>query len=302
MKKFFTVLLAAMFLFCAAGCAREEKGTQTLSVRVMTHNMRYASNATDTDYGDLRADERMQAELDFIEKQNCDIVFLNEAGRYQDEILQAQLDSMGYGYVRESDFADGIYNYNGTNANLYSQRFCNYILYRKDIFTLKDTMSFSLSDSPADPHAPFSGMSYEALWEQEGRPRTAVWALLTHSATGAEILAACAHAQWVTDDNGTDWNAEGLKVLAQQIEKARGYYPAAHVVFGGDFNSEHITAFDNDSYRGVNADATYKTYGDTALDHIYYSAEGICKSAGVAGNTSLSDHLALWAMIELSVQ
>ena len=56
MKKFFTVLLAAMFLFCAAGCAREEKGTQTLSVRVMTHNMRYASNATDTDYGGLRAD------------------------------------------------------------------------------------------------------------------------------------------------------------------------------------------------------------------------------------------------------
>ena len=297
MKKLLACLLSTLFFIGFAGCSSEQ---EVLTFRVMTHNLRFSYNAADTDYGDRRADERMSDELDFLQSADCDIIFLNEAAKYQDEILQEKAESLGYGFVRESDFADGVANYNGTKADLYSARFCNYILFRKDKFTLQDTSSFSLSDNPSDPHAPFSRMSYNALWNEEGRPRSAVWALLSHKSTKTKILAVCAHAQWITNDNGVNWNQEGLKVLAEQIEIAQKYYPESKVIFGGDFNGENISAFDPAMYKGVNTDASLKTFENSAIDHIFYSASGKHTAACLAGTLALSDHFALQATIEFT--
>ncbi len=301
MKRLLTLLLSSALLFGSAACAPEqEPEPEKMTLRVMTHNILYGYDASSV-YGELRADERMEKELAFLAEQNCDIVFLNEVAKYQDEVLQEKADSLGYGFVRESDFADGVYTYNGVKVNHYANRFCNYVLYRKDMFTQIDTDSFSLSNKPADPHAPFSKMSSDALWKTEGRPRTAVWALLEHRETKARIIATCTHAQWITDDNGTNWNLEGLKVLSAQVEKTHEYYPDALVVFGGDLNGEDVSVFDSARYAGVNAEAAYKTFGQTALDHIFYSAQGTLLSANTAGDLTLSDHLALQAAIEFSV-
>ena len=75
----------------------------------------------------------------------------------------------------------------------------------------------------------------------------------------------------------------------------------AVVVFGGDLNGEDVSVVDSARYAGVNAEAAYNTFGQTALDHIFYSAQGTLLSANTAGDLTLSDHLALQAAIEFSV-
>ena len=109
MKRLLTLLLSSALLFGSAACAPEqEPEPEKMTLRVMTHNILYGYDASSV-YGELRADERMEKELAFLAEQNCDIVFLNEVARYQDEVLQEKADSLGYGFVRESDFADGVY-------------------------------------------------------------------------------------------------------------------------------------------------------------------------------------------------
>ena len=65
-----------------------------------------------------------------------------------------------------------------------------------------------------------------------------------------------------------------------------------------DFSGGNVT-FENHS--SGYADNSIQFPQQTALDHIFYSAQGTLLSANTAGDLTLSDHLALQAAIEFSV-
>ena len=73
------------------------------------------------------------------------------------------------------------------------------------------------------------------------------------------------------------------------------------MIFGGDFNGEDLSAFDPVLYKGVNTDASFKTFENSAIDHIFYSASGKHTAACLAGTLALSDHFALQATIEFTL-
>ena len=224
------------------------------SVRVLTQNLRYANDA-----GGNSVAERSERFVALIEEYQPDIIGTQEATplwtQYLEEHFSDEYDMVG-------TYRDGI----GTGGDE-----ANYILYRKDRFTLKESGTFWLTDTPDE----ISSVA-DALCT-----RICTWALLKDNKTGKDILACNTHLDHSTDT-----------IRAQQLEALFDYLAIdmkyTRVFLTGDFNMLRdsapyrvVTDFGlKDGQKNAWVDSSevdhtchlYRGYGET-IDFCFYSKE-----------------------------
>lgn len=172
-------------------------------ITVLTQNLRYRD-----DEGGNSVAERSERFLELALDYKPDIIGTQEATPLWTSYLQEHF-SDEYGMV--GVFRDGTGNA-GDEAN--------YILYRKDRFTLEESGTFWLN--PEEPDK--VGKIKDALCN-----RICTWALLTDNQTGKMIFACNTHLDHSTDAI----RAAQLEVLLEQLSYEVGYYP---FILTGDFN------------------------------------------------------------------
>ncbi|MTI19827.1 endonuclease/exonuclease/phosphatase family protein, partial [Fulvivirga sp. RKSG066] len=131
------------------------------------------------------------------------------------EGLKNQLDDIksgleGYAYI-------GIGRDGGVGQGEYSA-----IFYDQQVFELKDSGTFWLSENPHQP-----GKSWDAAF-----PRICTWGRFAYKATGQIILYFNTH----FDHVGVTARAESAKLILQAIKKQKEESDATKIILTGDFN------------------------------------------------------------------
>ena len=190
-------LVAAL---CMAACGGAEPAAD---LHVMTFNMRY-DNPED---GEHNWRFRKERAAEAIVSRGIDLLGTQEvlANQFADlrELLPGY-EAVGVG--REDGTAQGEFNA---------------VFWRADRFTLLDSGTFWLSETPETP----GSKGWDGACE-----RIATWAVLRERG-GAELLFVNTH----LDHVGKAARREGVALLAERIEALRGGRP---VILTGDFNSE----------------------------------------------------------------
>ena len=193
MKRLIYLLAAVAFTAC---------GSAT-SLSVMTFNMRY-DNPED---GQNNWRFRRERIAGVIKAQEVDVLGTQELLSNQFDDLSGLLT--GYQGV-------GVGRLDGAESGEYCA-----VFFRKDRFTLLDSGTFWLSETPETP----GSKGWDGACE-----RIATWAVLRERG-GAELLFVNTH----LDHVGKVARREGVALLAERIEALRGGRP---VILTGDFNSE----------------------------------------------------------------
>lgn len=271
----------------------------------ISYNLLAATSADTVQNGLTLTDSaRLKEQMAFILAEKADIVFLNEAAAFQDEQLPSLAANMGYACLRVSDFADGPQQYPSYgNADLYSARFCNYILYKNNRFRLTEQGAFAISDTPDLLHSVFSAMTDSDFRNLEGRPRMAVWGRLQDRTTGQSVIALCAHLPWLengSDAAHTNFNLAGQEILFLQAKALKEKWPQDTFFIGGDLNAENVQTACGNIFTTVN-DGSLKSHEATAaLDHILYAGASLSSPALLKGDLGWSDHQPVAAHFNLN--
>ena len=255
----------------------------------------------------LTAQARWEAQRTFLEAEDADIVFLQEAAAWQDEQILASAEEMGYTALRESDFGNELrdYPYYG-KVNQYEHRFVNFVLVKTERFEVAEEDSFAISDTPAQLHSVFRGMSANYFREVEGRPRVAVWGRLRDKTSGKHLIVLGTHLPAVPFSDpetpgqiyGVEvdhYNLRGQQVLNEQAARIAEQYPSDAFLIGGDLNNADVATAAGELFEAVN-DGTLLTHLDTdALDHLLFANAVAASPAAVKGDLHWSDHRPLVA-------
>ena len=171
-------------------------------VRVLTQNLRYAN---DKDGNSVA--ERSERFVALVDEYAPDIIGTQEATPLWTQYLNEHFSNK-YGMV--GVFRDGV----GTGGDE-----ANYILYRKDRFTVEESGTFWLTETPEE----ISRVD-KALCN-----RICTWALLRDTRSGKQLLACNTHLDHSTDTV----RSQQLQALFDYLAIDMKYTP---VVFTGDFN------------------------------------------------------------------
>ncbi len=220
------------------------------ATRIISFNVRYK----DDDYGSVEGRSKLICSA--LEQYAPDSFGVQEATQQWLDIFEEKLTN----YACVSQFRDDT---DGAEANA--------VYYLKDKYTLLDSETIWLSDTPD---------VFGSKYENSGCARIATWVMLKNNSTGKIYIHINTHIDF-QDDNV---QVAQIKVLKAKIEelKAKGY----PVVCTGDFNAQEgsaayneMTTFMNDTkYIAKKSDkgATYKDYGLNAfatkpIDFIFVS-------------------------------
>ncbi len=223
-------------------------------VRVLTQNLRYANDADGNSVA-----ERSERFLALMQAYTPDIVGVQEATPLWTQYLEQHFSNE---YERVGVFRDGT-GHAGDEAN--------YILFRKDRFSLEESGTFWLTDEPDE-----IGKIEGALCN-----RVCTWAFLKDLHTGERIFVCNTH----LDHSNDGIRSAQLEALFDYIASDLKYYP---ILMTGDFNALRTSApykaiqkaglFDGEKRAWVNdsdVDYTchlYRDRGDT-IDYCFYSKE-----------------------------
>ena len=221
-----------------ADARRRAKGSK---LRAMTFNIRFDFEND----GQNRWANRVDLIVKSVQQADPDVVCLQEDKTHQIEDLQPKLTD--YEFIGR-----------GRNATGSGER-CS-ILYKKDVFKVKDSGSFWLSDTPDVPGS--------NTWRDK-YPRVVTWALLVPKANKShQVLVLNTH---LAEGNRDDIRRRGAEVMADWL-KARVSGKDAeeiHVVISGDFNTGEGT----DPYRVL-------TDGEVKLRDAWKEGKTVAKSPG----------------------
>ena len=177
-------------------------------IRILTQNLRYANDADGNSVAERSA--RFAA---LMQAYMPDIVGTQEATPLWTQYLEEHFSDE---YERVGVFRDGT-GHSGDEAN--------YILFRKDRFSLEESGTFWLTDEPKE-----IGKVEGALCN-----RICTWALLKDLQTGEKIFVCNTH----LDHSNDDIRSAQLKVLLDYIALDIKSYP---VLMTGDFNALRTSA------------------------------------------------------------
>ena len=201
------------------------------AIRVMSFNIRFG------DLGTLTAEDRYPMVEETIRKGHPDSVGLQEATPEWMAYLTANLED--YDYV-------GVGRDNGVDEGEFAA-----IFYLKDVYTVTDSGTFWLSETPDIPSIGWGADCY----------RICTWAILKNIETGAEYVHMNAHFDFANDEvryNSIDMIAEKAAEFAE--------YP---VVYTADMNfNENSVYYNTLIEKGVLSD-TKKSAEDT-MDYLTY--------------------------------
>ena len=207
----------------------EEKNED--SIRIMSFNIRYG------DLGNRTAEDRYEDVEKTIENGHPDSVGLQEATPEWMAYLTANLED--YDYV-------GVGRDNGVDEGEFAA-----IFYLKDVYTVTDSGTFWLSETPDVPSIGWGADCY----------RICTWAILKNIETGAEYVHMNAHFDFANDEvryNSINMIAEKAAEFAE--------YP---VVYTADMNfNENSVYYNTLIEKGVLSD-TKKSAEDT-MDYLTY--------------------------------
>ena len=285
----FTVLVSGMFV---GGCSpKVEASEDTLTVRVMSFNIRYGTAPDGPNHWNKRRDLVMGV----IRDHAPDFLGVQEALRFQlDEILDRFPLYAEIGVGRDGG-KDGEYSA---------------ILYRKDRFEPVQADTFWMSDTPGTPSAHW-GNHYL---------RTCTWGLFNDVDSGAQLYVYNSH----LDHESQAAREKSTKLISRKVKNRAGVAP--YIVMG-DFNAGEanpaITYLTGeaenrdvrflDSFRVQHPDAvqvgTFNGFkgelnGDK-IDYILVSQDINVVDASIVrsmqGGRSPSDHFPVIATLELPV-
>ena len=224
-----------------------------MKLRVLTQNLRYRD-----DEGGNSVAERSVRLASLIKDYQPDIIGTQEATPLWTKYLNERFSDI---YDMVGAFRDGV-GVGGDEAN--------YILYRKDRFTLLESETFWLWEKPEE-----IGKLDKVLCT-----RICTWALLRDAKTDEILLACNTHLDHSTDEI----RCAQLKVLFERLGEKMRSYPT---VFTGDFNMLRDTApycavLEQglaDGQRGAKEDTSevdyschlYRGFGDT-IDYCFHNA------------------------------
>jgi endonuclease/exonuclease/phosphatase family metal-dependent hydrolase len=198
--------LPLLLLIAAISVHADEK---TLSVRVMSFNVRYGTAKDGPDHWDKRKD----LFLETIQKYDPDLLGMQEVLAMQADFLQEKL--AGYGFA-------GSGRDDGKRGGEYSP-----IMFKKARFDLLDSGQYWLSPTPEV----IASKGWDAAL-----PRIVTWVRLKEKPTGTAILVFNTH--W--DHVGNVARVESAKLMRRLMEQKRGDAKEP-VIVTGDFNSEETT-------------------------------------------------------------
>ncbi|MDR1787384.1 MAG: endonuclease/exonuclease/phosphatase family protein [Treponema sp.] len=190
--------LAAVFAAAAALTGAAQEAAFTLNL--LSYNVRVPA----PDDGPNHWQYRKDAAAKLFSVENIDIAGLQEAevGQVQD-LLTRLPDYANIGW--------GGGNLNGLECPVF---------YKKSRFTLVDSGTFWLSETPAV----YASTSWDSTY-----PRTATWAVFEERATGGRLFFINTH----LDHRGPEARNEGTKLILKEMTRLRGGLDA---VLTGDFN------------------------------------------------------------------
>lgn len=171
-------------------------------LKIMSYNIRYDNPGDGRNAWPNRKDRL----IELVRHQSPDILGVQEA-------LHSQLTDM-LGALDEYSMV-GVGRDDGKQKGEYSA-----VLFRKDIFELRDHDTFWLSTTPDVP----GSKSWDAAIT-----RVATWARLRHKQSGAEILAVNTH----FDHIGKESRIKSAELIRKKISALAGDLP---VLLTGDFN------------------------------------------------------------------
>jgi endonuclease/exonuclease/phosphatase family metal-dependent hydrolase len=187
-----------------------------LPIRILTHNIRYATRAPfkGEETWSIRA-PRLLNELRHHTLYNSEsFICLQEVLHGQLRDILSGLNGNGTGASRGWDYY-GVGREDGEKGGEYSP-----ILYRRDVWRLLEGETIWLSETPKVPSKGWDAASTRIL----------TITVFEHKKTERKVVALNTH----LDDQGSESRLESAKIIAQQVEKLK----PLPVFLAGDFNSE----------------------------------------------------------------
>jgi endonuclease/exonuclease/phosphatase family metal-dependent hydrolase len=212
---FFCLLLSTSLLLSCAGLQRLPDAKKESNLKLMSYNIRYAQE----DVGEISWSNRKELLIRQLKEVPVDIYLLQEPLDQQIiDIKEALTDFSFVGDRRVQNVKWGGYNA---------------IFYNEDKFTLLESNTFWLSETP----------DKESKGWDAKQVTIATYALLKDKTTRKKFYVLNTH----LDRVGEVAKLESLKLIKRKIEEInKKYYP---VIIGGDFNAKENTApiayFDN---------------------------------------------------------
>lgn len=299
---------AAAWIGLAAGAAAQAQAgeaaqEQGLTLKVVSYNIRYGAAPDGPDHWENRKGEVAR----LLREHEADVVGLQEALRGQLDDLASMVQ--GYGEI-------GVGRNDGKTKGEYAA-----ILYRKDRFSVVESGTFWLSDTPETPGSRSWGNRIT---------RICTWARLRDEPTGRTFYVFNTH----LDHESQPSRERSVDLIARRI--AERPHAADPVVVTGDFNAgesnpairrltlaepSHDAAgrgqapFLLDTFRVVHPDepdaSTFNNFGKPGatrdkIDYIFVQPGTRVISAGIDRRSTdgrfPSDHYAVWAKIEFPAQ
>lgn len=300
-------LFSALVLF-ALGCSSgksdveepvpgpEEPATGTLSLKVMSFNIRYSNT---TDQGTIAWSQRRKPCIDMIKDVNPGVIGMQESRTEQRSYLKAMLTN--YELLEVPGTGTGT----GGNST---------VLYRKDLFTCVDWGYFYLSDTPEKPSAPWNATN--------SARRSSVWVHLKDNASKQEFVFLSTH---FPESNTSEADNEArLKCAQLNVERMKSVAGNLPVFIVGDMNCSYAA---DDTRRSAlapyyawmqsgrekaperDSEFSYNNFGNgtpTAkwnLDHIFYKTARPVRFQTITshdyGVAYLSDHYPITLTVEI---
>ncbi|KAJ5947317.1 hypothetical protein N7466_000332 [Penicillium verhagenii] len=199
------------------------RSTPSLPVRVLTHNIRYATNSPFK--GEVPWVDRRQNLLNELKyhSRHCDETFicLQEVLHNQLEDIRAELNPSNASLNQEWEYI-GVGRDDGHQAGEYSP-----IFYRPSVWRLQSWETIWLSETPSKPSKSWDAASI----------RIVTIGIFTHHKTGNTVLALNTH----LDDQGSKSRLEAARIILSKIQ----YYQQGRfgglisgAFLSGDLNSE----------------------------------------------------------------
>ena len=200
-------LVLATLLFAACFIAIPASAAGSASFSAMTYNLK------NSNYGFSDVQNLMKA-------QRPAVLGMQEVTNLQWSSVNSKMKDLGYASVRG--------NYRGT-TKITEGNECNPIFYMTSVFTLQNSGSFWLSDTPTK----------QSKYSESGYYRIATWAVLKAKSTGDCIIVVNTH----LDLNATA-RFKQEQVLLKQLVAIEKNAPAAkdNLIIMGDLNSGSNTA------------------------------------------------------------
>ena len=272
-------------------CDRMEKAMSAAlaTFTVMTQNIRCASDPNGNSVA-----ERLPRFLQLMEKYSPDLLGTQETTHEWNMLLAEELGEE-YGMI---GLSRGGYEIGDGTGGKWDE--WNTIFYKKDRFTVIDSGTFWLSETPDVP----------SRVETSSLNRIATWAILEDKRTGEKLMYVNTHFEHTSEEARTDEAYILQEYLAQKVED----YP---VYLTGDFNTytdslAYIVMTDllydakaNAAEDGSGVDYTYHGYGkvEDYIDFIfYYDTERAPVYASILSETYdgyVSDHFGVYAVFAL---